>query len=253
MTESDFRAARATTRAKLLERVETVLRENSALAAHLLGSLGRGRFDEFSDVDVWATFADDAIDDIVRRRGSLYAQVGPVLLCQEAPQNSPLGGIYNGVMYASAAGPHQVDFYLAPLRTSRVATDAATLFETTPIPRGAWILDVDARPTDSPSDRIDFLISMTFIGVKKLMRDDRVFLTFLANACRDVARVGQLDLDVGSIQTLQALRVATERLELYASPSQLAAIREIEAFVDRVAQSRESNRSVDATDIQETG
>jgi hypothetical protein len=238
MTLSDFRAARASTRAKLLARVEAVLRERSALAVHLLGSLGRGRYDEFSDVDVWATIADDSIDDVVRQRRSLYAQVGPVLLSHEAPRNSPLGGIYSGVMYASEAGPHQVDFYLAPLSTSRVAADATALFEATPIPRGEWILDVDAKPADSPSDRIDFVISMTFIGVKKLVRADADFLKFLANAYDDVARVDQLDLHSGSIQTLAELRNAAQRLVSYASPAQLIAIQEVETFIDRVAQCR---------------
>jgi hypothetical protein len=94
---------------------------------------------------------------------------------------------------------------------------------------------------------------MTFIGVKKLIRGDGPFLTFLANAYRDVARVDRLDAEFGSIETLSALRDAAQRLEPYASPAQLVAIREVEAFVDRVAQLRPSQKPRELTDGQETG
>lgn len=123
----------------------------------------------------------------VRTRFTLYHGVGDLLLTHEAPSNRPLGGVYTLALYQTSAGPVQVDWYLAPQHTSRVAPDAAVCFEYVPVPRGALKLDHDALREERLSDRVSWLIAMLFIASKKLMRDeDASFLRFLGEAYHDV-------------------------------------------------------------------
>jgi hypothetical protein len=176
---------RSADRDRLVESIITIARRRGALAAHLLGSLGRETADDLSDIDIWLTFAGDAVEGVVRDRFALCRGVGDLLLAHEAPANRPLGGIYTLALYAGPSGPHQVDWYLAPSRTSRVAPDATTIFEHRPIARGPWVLDHDAEDAAPPAGAVSWLISMLFVAIKQVVRGlGSPFPAFLGEAYR---------------------------------------------------------------------
>lgn len=183
MAAQNFTARRIAARVELLDALTAASHRHGATAAHLLGSLGRQTADAFSDIDAWLTFPDDRIDRVVQRRKALYDSVGDLLLTHEAAGNRPVGGIYTLALYQSPFGPLQVDWYLAPQQTSRVAPEAAVLFEDVPVPRGEWQLDHEATTEGNCRDSVNWLITMLFIAIKTLVRGDDVpFLRFLAGA-----------------------------------------------------------------------
>lgn len=232
MIAHDFTTRRVAARSQLLDAIATASQQHGATAAHLLGSLGRQTADAFSDIDGWLTFPDQAIATAVRTRLTLYQRVGDLLLTHEAPSNRPLGGVYTLALYQTAAGPVQVDWYLAPQRTSRVAPEAAVCFEYVSVPRGEWQLDGDAFGEERLSDRVTWLIAMLFIASKKLMRDeDASFLRFVGEAYRDVLErqgLGQGEAtDPMSLGTVVAM---LQGLAPLCDPEQLRALLAVETY-----------------------
>lgn len=173
----------------MLARSIAAFRAAGATALHVLGSVGRGTDDAFSDLDLWITVDDAQIGDIVRRRDMLFNNVAPILLSHEALQNRPLGGSYTLVIHETPVGLFQVDYYLAPRAVSVVLPDARLLAgDDHGQPRGSWILDSTATTPTSIEERLDFLACMGFIGVKKILRRDGAFLRFL---CAEYHRFGE--------------------------------------------------------------
>jgi hypothetical protein len=187
---------RIAARTALLQDIAAASQEHGATAFHLLGSLSRQTADAFSDIDAWLTFPDDLIDAAVRSRHTLYRNVGDLLLTHEAASNRPVGGVYTLALYQTSAGPIQVDWYLAPQRTSRVAHQATSIFERVAVPRGEWRLDSEARQQQDRARRINWLIGMLFIAIKTLLRGgDTRFLWFLGAAYRETQesyRLGEM-------------------------------------------------------------
>src|SRR5687768_3260225 len=129
-------AKRVRLREEQLASITSAARLYGARALHVIGSLGRGTADGLSDVDAWLTFPDEAIGGVIRDRWRLYGAVGEVLIAHEMTPNRPPGGIYSLVLYASAAGPLQVDWYLAPRSTSRLDPSARAVFADIAMPIG---------------------------------------------------------------------------------------------------------------------
>ena len=142
---SAFAAHRIAARTFQLDAIAVAAARHGATALHLFGSLGRQSADALSDIDVWLTFPDDAIDNAIDRRHDLYGEIGDVLLTHEMAGNRPLGGVYSLVLYQTIAGPTQVDWYLAPQRTSRIDPLWTLVYERVPLPRGEWQLDFSAQ------------------------------------------------------------------------------------------------------------
>jgi predicted nucleotidyltransferase len=204
----------------LLARAVDVFEGEGASAIHLFGSLARGDHDPLSDIDLWLTVPDAGIGAMIERRFEIFSDVAEAVIHHEAPRNRPLGGAYTLVIHRVRGALVQVDYYLAPETTSVVLPEARRLAGQHPLPRGQWILDATASASESVPERIDFLTCMSFIGVKKALRGDRAFLSFLAReyerfrlsrveAGERLERTGELD-DPSPI--LQALRhMANER------------------------------------------
>lgn len=233
MLAHDFTTRRIAARTQLLDALTAASHQHGASALHLLGSLGRQTADALSDIDAWLTFPDQVIATAVHTRFTLYHRVGDLLLTHEAPSNRPLGGIYTLALYQTPAGPVQVDWYLAPQQTSRVAPEAAVCFEYVPVPRGAWQLDGDAFGEERLSDRVNWLIAMLFIASKKLMRDeDASFLRFLGETYRDVLERHELGhgnaTDPTSLDTVVAL---LQGLAPLSDPAQHRALLVVETYV----------------------
>ena len=228
-----FAERRIVARSALLDAIVAASEQHGATAGHLLGSLGRQAGDAFSDIDVWLTWPDETIDAAVRDRFDLYRRVGDLLLTHEAAGNRPCGGAYTLALYQTLAGPVQVDWYLAPQQTSRVAHQAAVLFEHVPVPRGKWQLDSEALLQQDLTERISWLIGMIFIASKTLLRgDDVTLLRFLGEAYRDMQeQYGLGEMAVTEPTSLLAVGAMLRQLAPYADEAQYRALLAVEAFV----------------------
>lgn len=228
------RAARST----LLDSITVASQRDGATALHLLGSLGRQDADAWSDIDAWLTFPDATINAAVHTRFTLYRSVGDLLLTHETVSLRPLGGVYTLALYHTLVGPMQVDWYLAPQRTSHVASDTRAISETVPIPRGTWLLDSEAVAGDSSlKDSIDWLIAMLFIAIKKLDRGaDAPFLAFLGEVYQAVqAEYALGEMSVTEPSSLAAVVALLHQLASFAATEQRHAIAEITRFAHALA------------------
>lgn len=119
----------------LLRRIVAVLAaDERVVAAWLGGSLGRGRGDAWSDLDLWVVIADEHAAAVTEGRRTFVAAVGPPVLVEEAPRNAPAGGAYLLVLYGGEAGAQQVDWYWEPRATARVPAGVRVLFDRVGLP-----------------------------------------------------------------------------------------------------------------------
>jgi hypothetical protein len=229
----DLAERRIVARSVLLDAVVAASEQHGATAVHLLGSLGRQAGDAFSDIDAWLTWPDETIDAAVRDRFNLYRGVGDLLLTHEAAGNRPCGGVYTLALYQTSAGPVQVDWYLAPQQTSRVAHQAAVLFEHVPVPHGEWQLDSEVLQHQDLTERISWLIAMLFVAIKTLVRgNDTRFLRFLGEAYREVQeQYGLGEMAVMEPTSLLAVATMLRQLTSHADEAQYRALLAVEAFV----------------------
>ncbi|MEU4194371.1 nucleotidyltransferase domain-containing protein [Kribbella sp. NPDC026611] len=150
-------AALAAGRARWLAETVPVLQ---AEGVWLVGSLGSGRGDEWSDVDIIVVGGECVLDE--------------TLLTLDMPANGPAGGGYVGAMYDVGTLPLWVDWYLwppgAPIpRESRLLAGAATagnlgLSET---------LELMGRGLPGPAPDPDvFALAMLPLAAKHIARGD---------------------------------------------------------------------------------
>jgi predicted nucleotidyltransferase len=195
MLNAEAESRRRDGRDAILARAIEVFGSIGAAAIHLFGSTGRGTDDALSDLDLWITVDDNDIAHRVTERDALFARVSPLLIKHEAPQNRPLGGIYSLVIHELPVGLFQVDYYLAPRSTSVILPEARVVYGDDTLPRGRWKLDTSATTPRTLSERIDFLTCMSFVGVKKVLRNDTAFMGFLQAEYREVVATYRLSLE----------------------------------------------------------
>lgn len=225
-------ARRAALRGGQLDAIASSARRHGAAALHVFGSVGQGTADALSDLDVWLTFPDEMIGTVVRDRMALHAAVGEVLLIHEMAPNRPPGGAYALVLYATDAGPLQVDWYLAPRASSRVEPAARAVFADVAVPVGELPTDPGADHDVSGSERIDWLACMLFVALKGIVRGGAdEFIEFLGEAYREVCEsYGFEGCAVTDPRSLDAVGTMLRQLERYADQRQRTALRAIEAF-----------------------
>ena len=212
-------------RDELLARAVTTLETEGAAAIHLFGSLARGDGDVLSDIDLWATVPDAEIERVIERRFEIFDAVAEIVIHHEAPRNRPLGGSYTLVIHRVGDALIQADYYFAPESTSVVLPEAKRLGGQRSLPRGRWALDSTAEAVEDLRERIDFLVCMSFIGVKKVLRRDRAFVEFLE---REFERFAVESLPIspppGAAVDLDLIAGRLRALESVASDRQCAAI-----------------------------
>jgi predicted nucleotidyltransferase len=196
MTRSLYEQKQADGRRSLLAAAIDVFAKRRVMAVHQLGSLARDDGDVLSDLDLWITFMDEALSDAVTQRDQVYAEIAEVLVKHEALQNRPLGGSYSLVIHRTDPGLVHVDYYFAPRSSSVILPEARLLYGDDSLPRGSWLLDQSAVTPPSLAERIDFLICMAFIGVKKVRRHDARFMSFLLSEYHRFVETYNLSLNV---------------------------------------------------------
>jgi hypothetical protein len=148
-------------------------------AVWLVGSLGRGGGDEWSDVDLAVVVRDEHLPVLVERRRLEFGRFGEVLVAIDGP-NAPAGGAYLGVAYAVGELPLWVDWYIWPLSTARRPGDARVLIERAELPppaaksHAALLQDSRAAHPQAVQDRfadpVDFTVAMVPIAAKFIAR-----------------------------------------------------------------------------------
>jgi predicted nucleotidyltransferase len=206
--------------------------EANVVATHLFGSLARGEGDPLSDIDLWVTVPDGEIARVVEKRHQIFADIAEIVIFHEAPRNRPLGGSYTLVIHRVGNALIQADYYLAPESTSVILPEARWLSGNRSLPRGQWNLDLSAPVVEDTRERVDFLICMSFIGVKKVLRGDGDFLSFLSRECERFRTTYDVDADpIDSTDDPEFLTRTLQSLHRRADERQVAAI---QAVVDDI-------------------
>ena len=156
-------------REPLLRRIVEALRaDRRVAAAWLMGSIGRGEDDAWSDLDLHIAVHDGVLADFWSERFGLYSRVGrPVLIQREIPSNAQPGGHFQLVIFD---GPLEVDWNLGPLSLAERSRWHVPLVER------ADIRLVEPEPLshderrDICQERLIFAWAMAPIGIKYIAR-----------------------------------------------------------------------------------
>jgi predicted nucleotidyltransferase len=150
-------------------------------AVWLVGSLGRGTEDAFSDVDAVVVLPDELADRAFASRDDVD-QFGTVTLINPAGQNGPAGGNCVGVLYDMDGLPLCVDFHIWPHSWATRPSDARVLWElaeeTLPTAEASFSDLLEARPRRAGSrftvgERGLFELMMLSISLKYFARGYR--------------------------------------------------------------------------------
>ena len=206
---------------------------DEAVEIHVFGSTARGTNDAFSDIDIWITFDDDKIQKAVEDRMASYLKFGEIVLMHELQNNCPLNGIQTAIIYKIDGELVRVDFYLCPFSSSRVFPGSKVLFEKRKVESGNMIPETKRTKRDL-SDRITFMISMCFNGIKKVARGDTSYVDFITREFqkyeKDIPRAFNLPKEL----SFDIVRKALEILNNISNQEQKNAIIEINKFLTRV-------------------
>jgi len=201
-------------------------------AVGLVGSLGRGDADDWSDVDLMVVVPDDQIDRFGDAAG--LPGCGEVVLGFDGRHNSPRGTRSAGGQYVIDGLPLWVDWYAYPVSRAGWATDAEVVFDRHGIPRlpdtfAEHLATGERQPPTPKGPNAHRLLQVGLVPVaaKRIVRgaDD---------AARMVEFVGgRPDQDASPAGLLEELRGVLASRSGEAPPASLAAAG---AYLDLVAE-----------------
>jgi predicted nucleotidyltransferase len=206
-----------------------------AIEGHIFGSVARGDADLYSDLDIWFTFKDEDIKNVIARRLDYYSQIAEIVHVHEAPQNAPIGGVQSFVLYRIGNELLRVDYSLCPQSSSFQTEDSKKLFGAK-LPVGELSLNPQKIVVDG-NYRIDFIISFVFNSIKYLARKKQ-------NPLQDLLREydnlkGRYGIDIkpllGGEESVEILRQIIQNLDEVSNERQKMALSEINKFTFRVA------------------
>jgi hypothetical protein len=162
-------------RDNLLARIVAALEADpSIVAVWLAGSIGGGRSDDLSDLDLWIVVEDDRIQEIAEDPVAFVHGIAPTIIEIHAPSNAPAGGAYLLTWIDSASGPQQVDWYWQPLTGTLRPAQSRLLLERHPVPPAPDRVPLPPRELDHALDAAmrDSLL-MAFIAAKHARRGNQ--------------------------------------------------------------------------------
>lgn len=165
---SEFHHSLHLAREQILQNAQKAFQEK-AIEGHVFGSMGRRDPDPYSDLDLWFTFEDEGIEDVLAKRFDYYAQIGEVVHIQEAHQNAPINGKYAFILYKTFSGLLQMDISLCPRSTSFEVKGSRKLFGKIELPEGVFGYNPKKVIVDE-AYRIDGVTCFVFMGIKKIAR-----------------------------------------------------------------------------------
>jgi hypothetical protein len=127
-------------RDRLLDQVLGLLKADPAVkGAALIGSLGRGAADNWSDVDLLVLMDDRAIARFAAEPGaSSWADAD---LLSDGRHNSPAGAVSVGATHIRSGLPLQVDLHVHPADRTWWPSDGRVVFERRPVENGTLSFD----------------------------------------------------------------------------------------------------------------
>jgi hypothetical protein len=127
-------------RDRLLDQVLALLKADPVVeGAALIGSLGRGVADNWSDIDLLILMDDRALARFVDEPAARpWAQAD---LLSDGRHNSPAGATSVGATHIRSGLPLWVDLHVHPATRTRWPTDGRTVFERQPIEMGPLSFD----------------------------------------------------------------------------------------------------------------
>lgn len=169
MNIEEFKQKRIEGRKQLLEKIIDTFKSSHPVAIHLFGSGQTGFKDEFSDIDIWITFEDNKINDILKQLNKIFKSIAPVLIRHHSKSWSPVGGSANSVIHDSQFGPYIVDYYISkPSET---------------------VIEINKNIHDSHTFRkdISLLVDLIFVSIKLIARksDGDDFIKTLGTVHKD--------------------------------------------------------------------
>lgn len=174
MDIGEFKQIRIDGRKQLLEKIIDTFSSLHPVAIHQFGSGPTGFKDEFSDIDVWITFEDSGVKNILPRLNKIFKSIAPVLIRHHSKSWSPVGGSANSVIHDTEFGPFIVDYYISKYSETVINSDSKVIFGDDSLKKGEWRLnkEVDKKIHDSHTLRkdINLLLDLIFISVKGVVR-----------------------------------------------------------------------------------
>lgn len=174
MNLAEFKQQRIEGRKLLLERIIRIFKSLDPVALHQFGSGTKGFKDEFSDIDIWITFRDSVIEDILNKLNKIFSDIAPILIRHYSKFWSPVGGSANSVIHDTEFGPFVVDYYISKLSETVIKMDSKVLFGDDSLKRGGWRLnkEVNKEIHDSHTLKkdINLLIDLIFVSTKGIVR-----------------------------------------------------------------------------------
>ena len=220
---------------KTIDEIVSYYKEE-AIEAHVFGSVAKGINDALSDIDIWITFEDNRIAEVLKDRMSTYEKFGQIILLHEMQNNFPLGGVQTAIIYKIDDELIRVDFYLCPFSSSRLIPDSKILFEKRKIEYGN-IIPETKRTSRDISDRITFFICMCFNGIKKVVRKDKTFPEFLISEFQKYEKeIPELSVIPNEL-SFDMINTSLSILNKVSNTQQKTAINEIKNFLIKVESS----------------
>ncbi|RAO38336.1 hypothetical protein PSN13_00801 [Micromonospora saelicesensis] len=167
-------------KAWLAATVDVLHQRKSVGSAWLVGSLGRGSADPYSDVDLVVAVDDTTPQRVFDDPGAGLHLPGRVLFTRNKPRNAPAGGGYVTVCVELAALPVLIDLYLWPITTAALPTDGRLLLHrASPPPRTGLafmpLMDRHRTPDSTGADpnHPSSILLLVQLAAKYLARGDR--------------------------------------------------------------------------------
>jgi Nucleotidyltransferase domain len=127
-------------RDRLLDQVLGLLKADPAVdAVALIGSLGRGEADNWSDIDLLILMRDQALAQFASEPAARpWAHAA---LLSDGRHNSPAGATSAGTTHIRSGLPLQVDLHVHPVARTQWPADGRVVFQRRPIPTGTMPFD----------------------------------------------------------------------------------------------------------------
>lgn len=186
-----FKEKRVEGRKQLLKKIVDTFQSLHPVAIHQFGSGIYDFKDEFSDIDIWITFKDSEIENILQKLNKIFKNIAPVLVRHHSRSWSPIGGSANSIIHDTPNGLFIVDYYISKYSDTVIKKDFVVLFGDDSLPRGEWRLNKEI--SENIHDKhtlkkdINLLLNLIFISVKGIVRkwEDDDFVNTLKTVYRN--------------------------------------------------------------------
>ncbi|WP_433315655.1 nucleotidyltransferase domain-containing protein [Micromonospora sp. CA-269861] len=211
--------------------VDVLHQRKSVGAAWLVGSVGRGSADPYSDVDLVVAVDDTTPQSVLDDPVAGLHLPGRLLFTRGKPCNAPAGGGYVTVCVELAALPILIDLYLWPVTTAAIPSDGRLLLyrESPPLRTGLAfmpLLDQHRTPdsTGADANHPASILLLVQLAAKYLARGD---------GQRHVAITRHLGFPSG-VEIVTLRQILDERVDQTAAEVMRAAINAAHRLLDLV-------------------